>query len=205
MKVTLCNNTPTGRPLDLNLQNNSWPSDRLVVSLITGQKYFTFLYGHTRHNIHNREGEGKENKQTRTLVISKRKKGEVYDTFLAFCASVSYREREFEQNSHKVTRNVGSSLHVCQPGLWAHWSKQSAFPRLLLTALTCRLSSLFWSLFSAVHFGTSDVTGDLARKPFVWVSHQNRQRNHLTGTHPHPYPHNECPTSWHSWKVNIYF
>ena len=33
----------------------------------------------------------------------------------------------------------------------------------------------------------------------VWVSHQNRQRNLLTGTYPHQ--HNERPTSCHSSVV----
>ena len=60
--------------------------------------------------MHNREGGRKENKQTRTLVSSKRKKGEVCNTFLAFCASVSYRERVFERNSLKAT---GTSALFC--------------------------------------------------------------------------------------------
>ena len=64
-------------PSYLNFLNHSWPSDRLVVSLISGQGYFTFLYRHTKHN---REGGRKENKQTRTWVNSKCKKGEVSDT-----------------------------------------------------------------------------------------------------------------------------
>ena len=106
-----------GRPHYLNHANYSWPSDRLVVSLISCQRYFTFLYGHTKHNIHNREGGGKENKQTRTWVSSKRKKGEACDTFQAFCASVGWHERVFNRNSHKATRNADSSSHVGQPGL----------------------------------------------------------------------------------------
>ena len=44
-----------------------------------------FRMGTSKHNIHNREGRRKEIKQTRTWVSSKRKKGEVCDTFLAFC------------------------------------------------------------------------------------------------------------------------
>ena len=73
----------TGRPTPyINHWIYSCPSHRLVVSLISGQGYFTFLYGHTKHN---REEGRKENKQTQTWVSSKRKKGEVFDTFLAFC------------------------------------------------------------------------------------------------------------------------
>ena len=55
-----------------------------MVSLISGQGYFPFLSGHTKHNIHNREGGRKENNQTRTWFSSKLKNGKVCDTFLAF-------------------------------------------------------------------------------------------------------------------------
>ena len=61
---------PLAGPHYLNLLNYLWSSDRLVVSLISRQGYFTFLYKHTKHNIHNREGGRKENKQTRTRVSS---------------------------------------------------------------------------------------------------------------------------------------
>ena len=81
--TTNCDNTPPANTHYLNLLNHSWPLDCQVVSLISGQGYFTFLYGHTKHNIHNREGGGKENKQTRTWVSSKSKKEEVCDTFQA--------------------------------------------------------------------------------------------------------------------------
>ena len=47
---------PLTDPHYFNLLNTSWPSDHLVVSFIFGQEYFTFLYGHTKHNIHDREG-----------------------------------------------------------------------------------------------------------------------------------------------------
>ena len=69
-----------------------------------------------------------KNKQSRVWVSSKRKKGEVCDTFLAFGAFVGERERVFERNSHKVTRNADLSSHDGQPGLWVHTSKQSASP-----------------------------------------------------------------------------
>ena len=61
----LCDNTPPADSHFLSFLNHSWLSDRLVVSLISGQGYFTFLYGHTKHNIHNREGERKK-EQTNT-------------------------------------------------------------------------------------------------------------------------------------------
>ena len=59
--LVYCDNTPPANPHYLNHPNYAWPSDCLVVSLIFGQAYFTFLYGHTKHNIHNREDGRKEN------------------------------------------------------------------------------------------------------------------------------------------------
>ena len=55
------------------------------------------------------------------------------------------------------------------------------FPRLLLTALEPCLSL------------SSGFVGNIACKAFEWVSHQNRQMNPLTGTHPHPYPQKWMP------------
>ena len=57
-----CDNTPLADPHYLNLLSYSWPSDCLEVSLNSSQGYFTFLYRHIKHNIHNWEGGGKENK-----------------------------------------------------------------------------------------------------------------------------------------------
>ena len=77
-----CHNILPADPHDLNFLNHSWPSDRQVVSLMSSQGYFTFPYGHTKHNIHKRESGRKEKKkQTWTWVSSKRKKGEICDTF----------------------------------------------------------------------------------------------------------------------------
>ena len=45
------------------------------------------LQTHNKHSIYNREW--KKEEQTPTWVSPKRKKGEVFGTFLAFCASVS--------------------------------------------------------------------------------------------------------------------
>ena len=66
--------------------------------------------------------EEKKNKQERTWVSSKHKKGEFFFTLLAFCASVGYCKRVCERNSYTATRNVDSSSHVGQPGIWIHRS-----------------------------------------------------------------------------------
>ena len=49
----------TGRPHYLKYTIYSWPLDRQEVSLISDQGYFTFIYGHTKHNW---EGRRKEEK-----------------------------------------------------------------------------------------------------------------------------------------------
>ena len=56
----MCDNTPLAKPHYLNHLNYSCPSDHLEVSLISGQGYLTFLYVHTKINIHNQEGGRKE-------------------------------------------------------------------------------------------------------------------------------------------------
>ena len=120
---------------------------------------------------------------------------------------MSYHEHVFERNSHKITRNADSSTHVGQLGTWVHRCLQPpfstvSFPRHLSTGLFCPLlcsASFSWLapiLRLWLPSSSSGLVGNLARKPFVWVSHQNRQRNLLTGTYPHP--HNECPTSCHT-------
>ena len=162
-----------------------------MVSLISGQGYFIFLYGHTKHNINKREGRIKENKQTRIWVSSKHKKREVCDTFPAFC---------------DLSREcIRAKLPQSHPECWlvlSRWPTRHLSPQVLALALFCRLpSSVHWSFSVLVSsaLGTfipspsSGPMGYLACKPFVWVSHQNRQRSLLTGTYPHSYPHNECP------------
>ena len=72
-RLYCCHNTPLADPHYLNHSINSWPLDCLVVSLISGQGYFTFLYGRTEHNIHNREGGRKENKHGLGLAPSARR------------------------------------------------------------------------------------------------------------------------------------
>ena len=47
-------------PTISTIQNTHGHQNCLVVFLISGQGYFTFLYQHTKHNIHNREGGRKE-------------------------------------------------------------------------------------------------------------------------------------------------
>ena len=86
-RIWYCVNTPPSDPHYLNQPNYSWPSE--------SSSGFSHLWPEVfqiplpTHKIHNREGERKRTNKTQAWVSSKRKKGEVCDTFLAFCASVS--------------------------------------------------------------------------------------------------------------------
>ena len=60
-------------------------------------------------------------------------------------------------------------------------------------SLTVANSYLLTALGPCLSLSNSSLIGNLVLKPLVWVSHQNRQRNPLTGTHPH----NECPPLCH--------
>ena len=135
----LRDNTLPADPHYLNFLNHSWLSDCLVISLISSQRYFTFLYRHTKHNIHNREGGRIENKQTWTRVSSKHNKGEVCDTFLAFCEPLHgcIWER-FPQSNQKRWL------------ILSHWPTQHLSPQVLAVACSLLLTALFcWLLCSA--------------------------------------------------------
>ena len=123
-------------PHSLNLLNQSWPSYRRVVPLMSGQGYFTFLYGHTKHNIHNWEGGRKENKHGLELAPSARRKS-LWHFCVAFCASVSYREHV---SSEIPTKSPGTLTHPLALANPACESTGSCSCPLLLT-LFCRLLS----------------------------------------------------------------
>ena len=139
----------------------------------------------------NRQPRGwKKREQTWTWISSKRKKGEVCDTFLTFyelsrvCIQVKFPQ------SHQERWLILS-----------RWPTQPLSPQVLAVAfllltIDCPVLSVTFLPFSS-----SGLVGDLACKPFVWVSRQNRQRDPLTGTHRHP--HNECPTSCHNKYIYI--
>ena len=186
----ICDNAPLADPNYLNHPHYSWPSDRVVVSLISGQGYFIFLYGRTKQNIHNREGGSKENKQTRSWASSKCKKGDFVTLLCSSPCIASVYSSEIPTKSPGMLMLTALS---CRLPCSVHFS-------VLHLSLDCRLpptfvrypflsTDLFFLLTDSGTFlpsYSSGLVGDLARKPFVWVSRQNRQRNLLTGTYPHP-------------------
>ena len=190
-------------PHYINLLNHSWPSDRLVVSLIFGPGYFTFLYGHAKYNIHNQEGGGKRtNKHELGLAPSARREKFVtlLHSFLCICELSRACIRAKFPQSHQERWLILSR--------WPTWPLGPqvlvvGFLRLLLTALSCRLHSsadypVLSALFCSWTFlpsSSSGLVGNLARKPFVWVLRQNKQRDPLIGTYTH---RNVCNPSCHT-------
>ena len=175
--------------------------------LISDQGHYTFLYRYAKHN---REGGGKEqtNKYGLGLAPSARK-GESVTLCSSPCICRLSRACILRETSTKPLTQQRSS-RVGQPGLCGSTgllSRLSDFCWLsslpcfyLLTASFCwlchsldcylKLTVLFFlalstafSVFSRTFLpsSTSGLAGDLALRPFVWVSRQNRQRDRLSG------------------------
>ena len=152
-------------------------SDCLLVSLISNQGHYTFLYRYTKHN---REGGRKE--QTNKHGLGSAPSARSGESMWHFCAALhafaGYRGQIIARNFHKATRNADSSLDcfLCPTSIFSLppsddcvllWTAISS--RLFSSALLCQLTL---SVFSRTFLPSS--TSDLALRPFVWVSHQNR-------------------------------
>ena len=183
-----------GRPplSQLPKPNYSWPVIHLVVfsHLRPGALHISLR----THKTQPRGWKKRINEQRRTWVSSKRKKSE-FVTLLCCSPCICRLSRacigakpESAFLVAKATRNADSSLDcpVLSTGL---------FYSLLLTVLfLCQLAR---SVFSGTFLpsSTSNLAGDLALRPFVWVSRQNRQKDSQTNTHTN---RNECYPSCHT-------
>ena len=116
-----------------------------MVFLISGQGHFTLLYKHTTYTT---ESGKRKNKQARTWVSPKHKKGEVFGIFLAFYASVSvtwvHSNKIPIQLPGMLTHplalaNSSSGSTGPNSSLSSHLSLTVAFPRLSITAFFCWL------------------------------------------------------------------
>ena len=111
-------------------------SDRLVVSLISDQGYFTFLYGYTKYNIHNWEGGRKESKKKQ---VQEERSLRYFPSILLAIASM--------YSSESLTNSPGMlthSLTLAKPasestGSSSCFSRPSDFPQLLSTVFFCSL------------------------------------------------------------------
>ena len=70
---------------------------------------FHMLYKHTTDATGIIKSGRMKNKQAWTWVSPKSKKGKVFGTFLAFCASVSITSMNLNKNSYTATRSADSS------------------------------------------------------------------------------------------------
>ena len=158
--------------------------------MVFDQGHYTFLYGHAKHN---QEVGGKEqtNKHGLGSAPSARRGMSMWHFCAALRAFAGYRGRVLARNFHKATWNADSSLD-CPAAIFSLpppadcvllWTAISS--RLFPSALLCQLPL---SVFSGTFLpsSTSGLAGDLALRPFVWVSLQSRQRDSLTGAQHTP-------------------
>ena len=149
------------------------------------------FYKYTTDISYITESGRKNNKQARTWVCPKRKKGEGFGTFLAFSG---YRERVPERNSHTVTRNADSSPRAGWPGFWIQKSRLLASAAVPLSdrrlSLFVANSSLLTALGPCLFSSSSGLVWNLARKPFVWGFAPKQTKNPLIGAHLHS--HSSC-------------
>ena len=131
-----------------------------------------------------KEWRKRTNKQTRTWVNSKRKKGEVYVTLLCSspCNLQAIAGVYFARNFHKAPRNADSSLD-CPASIFS--PPPSVDCVLLCTTISGRLFSsallcqLALSVFSGAFLPStnSGLEGGIALRPFMCVSRQSKQRD----------------------------
>ena len=159
----------------------------LVVFLITGQGYFTFLYRYAKHNQEG--GREEKNKHELGLALSARG-GSLWHFSCILWGNASVYSSE---NSHKAASNADLHSRVGQPGLCRStglssrlsdfcWLVSSLLGSHLLTDLFCRLvsvapfcclsPSLDWPLLSTDLWDNSvpppsGLVGVLACKPFL--------------------------------------
>ena len=147
-------NTPLYGPHYLNILNHSWPSDRLVVSLISGQGYIIFLFRLLRHNIHKVE-EKRTKKKQHGIELTPSATRETFVTLSYH--SVLLWDIASVHSSEIPSMSSGTLTHppmLAKPasgstGPSGPLSLTIGFPRLLSTALSCWLP---WSIDCPVLF-----------------------------------------------------
>ena len=149
---------------------------------------FHMFYKYTTDITYITESGIKKNKWARTRVRPKRKKGEVLALFWHFAAIASVHPNKIPiQLSRKLTH----TLVLADLASWST-SPNSSLQQPPLSdrhvSLTVTNSNLLTAKRPCFSSSSSGLVRSLACKPFVWVACQNRQRNLLTGSHPHPRP-----------------
>ena len=146
-----------------------------------GQGYFTFFTNtqDATYTIERWKKRRTNNKHGLGLASSARRG--ICDTFLAFCDSVSVTS-VYSKNPTQLPGTLTRPLAFAKPvsGSTGHSSSPSSRPSPDFCWLLSPVLRICLPSFS------SGLVGNLARKPFVWVSRQNRQKDPLAGTHPNP-------------------
>ena len=182
-----------------------------VFFLISGQRYFTFLYRYAKHN---REGGKKE--QTNIYGLGSApsaRSGEVYVTFYVHSVFLWTNASVYSsENSYKATSNADLTSRVGPPSICRSTSPSSRF---------AFLTSVDWSPLCLTLISLTDRFYRLVfSAPFCWLSpgaflspsFRSRRKSHAQALcvgftakqtkgfsewHPHTHPHKECPTSCH--------
>ena len=170
-------------------------SDRLEDSHISDQEYFTFLYGHTKHNMHNRGGGRKENKHGLGLALSARR--EKFVTLLCSSSSICRLSRvciraKFLQ-SHKgmltplltlanlVSQSTGSSSRLSRPSASPDFCRLPSF--LDRSVLSTSIDRLL--LLTLGHPFPRPVSWEISRPSPLCGFHAKTEKGILTDTHTH--------------------
>ena len=153
------------------------------------------------HKTQPRGWRKRTNEQIQAWVSSKRKKGEVYVTLLCSspyinrltraCILRETSTKPLEMLTHLWLSSLAASF--CRPCP----SPDSYLKPNVLFCLPFSTDSVFSGTF--LPSSTSGLAGDLALRPFVWVSRQNRQRDSRTGAHTNG---NECYILCHTISIS---
>ena len=161
---------------------SSWPFDSLVVSLISGQGHFTCLTN-IQDITYITEWEKKNKQHGFGLALSVKRE----NSFSLLWQSVAI-ESEYPM---KVPHSYQERWLILSR--WLIWLLSSQVPTppsaaaslwpslFLIIANSYLLTALWPCLFSS----SSSLVGNLARKPFVWPSRQNKEILWLALTHIH--------------------
>ena len=158
-----------------------------MVSLISDQGHYTFLYRYAKHN------RGKKNKRTNTDSgqLQVQEGGSLCGNFVELSVHLqAIAGVYFVLNFHKATRNADSYLFPADGVLL--WT--AILSRLFSSVLFCQ-KYLFVFSGTFLPSPTSSLVVYLTLRRLVWFSCQSRQRYSLTDAHTQ---HNEWATQCHS-------
>ena len=173
-------------------------SDRLVVSLISDQGHYTFLYGYTKHN---RE-DGRKGQMNTDLGQLQAQEGEFRDPFCAFFELTRACTRvKLPQKPLAMLTSVDCVLLLLLTALSSRLISFTPFRWLSPSAPFCWMS---YSVFSRTFLPSSFRFRGRSRVQALCLGFAPKQRDSLTGTHTHP-PTQRMPNIVSHFPVYITF